>query len=133
MVAWDEGDEGDLACIGGLSSIVRSREIATLPAAERRAAVLADLAALLGPPAREVVCFHAVDWAAEPWSRGCNSFLATGCWTAYGPALRQAVGRIHWAGAEYAERFIGQMEGAVATAEDAAKGILDESGVATDG
>ncbi len=131
VVAWDEGDEGDLACIGGLSSIVRSREIATLPAEERRAAVLDDLAVLLGPPAREVVCFHAVDWAAEPWSRGCNSFLATGCWTAYGPALRPAVGRIHWAGAEYAERFIGQMEGAVGTAEDVAKGILDESGVAS--
>ncbi len=133
VVAWDEGDEGDLACIGGLSSIVRSREIAALPAVERRAAVLADLAVLLGPPAREVVCFHAIDWAAEPWSRGCNSFLATGCWTAYGPALRPAVGRIHWAGAEYAEHFIGQMEGAVGTAEDAAKGILDKSGVTADG
>ena len=133
VVAWDEGDEGDLACIGGLSSIVRSREIAALPAVERRAAVLADLAVLLGPPAWEVVCFHAIDWAAEPWSRGCNSFLATGCWTAYGPALRPAVGRIHWAGAEYAEHFIGQMEGAVGTAEDAAKGILDKSGVTADG
>ncbi len=132
-VAWDEGDEGDLACLGGLASIARSREIAALPAAERRAAVLGDLATLLGPAARDAVGFHAVDWAAEPWSRGCNSFLATGCWTAYGPALRPAVGRIRWAGAEYAQRFIGQMEGAVATAEDAAREILDESGVTGDG
>ena len=34
-------------------------------------------------------------------------------WTAYGDALRPPVGRIHWAGAEYAVHWNGYMEGAV--------------------
>ncbi|MCE2521209.1 MAG: FAD-dependent oxidoreductase [Alphaproteobacteria bacterium] len=125
VLAWDEGGDDDPACFSGLCSIARSRELAAMPPDERSDAVLGDLADSLGPRALDVVGYHAVDWAAEPWSRGCNSFLATGSWTAYGGALRPAVGSIHWAGAEYAERFMGQMEGAVGTAEDVARAILE--------
>jgi len=90
---------------------------------DRRAAVLGDLAVGLGSGALEAVGYHEINWAGEPWSRGCNSYLTTGAWTAYGHTLRPPVGPIHWAGAEYTVNFIGQMEGAVRTAEAAATTI----------
>ena len=39
------------------------------------------------------------DWSAEEWTRGCyGAHLAPGVWTQFGPALREPIGRIHWAG-----------------------------------
>ena len=124
LYAWDEGGDELPAAIGILVSIRRSREIWALPEPDRRSMLLADLADGLGPGALAPCGFHMVYWAAEPWSRGCNSFLTTGVWTAWGHALRQPVGRIIWAGAELSERFAGQMEGAVRTGEAAAATVL---------
>ena len=78
------------------------------------------MAAELGPVAKEATGYHEIYWAAEPWTRGCNSFLTTGAWTQWGRALRQSVGRIHWAGAEYSPLFVGQMDGAIRSAEETA-------------
>ncbi|MGY8995455.1 MAG: flavin monoamine oxidase family protein [Alphaproteobacteria bacterium] len=119
IFAWDEGGPTRPACITGLVSMARSREIDAMTPGDRRAAVLDDLVVGLGPRARDAVGYHEINWAGEPWSRGCNSYLTTGAWTAYGHTLRPSVGRIHWAGAEYTVEFIGQMEGAVRTAEAA--------------
>ena len=69
VLAWDEGGDDDPACFSGLCSIARSRELAAMPPDERSDAVLGDLADSLGPRALDVVGYHAVDWAAEPWSR----------------------------------------------------------------
>lgn len=124
VFAWDEGGDETPACIALLASIQRSKEVWRLAEADRKAALLDDLAALLGPKAREPSAFHMIHWAAEAWSRGCNSFLTTGAWTGWGHALRAPVGRIHWAGAEMSARFVGQMEGAVRTAEAAVAAIL---------
>ena len=45
-------------------------------------------------------------WAEEEWSRGCyGCHMPTGAWTSYGPALREPIGPLHWAGAEYATRL----------------------------
>ena len=123
MIAWDEGGDELPAAFTMLVSIRRSRELWALPEAQRRAALLDDLAAVLGPEALSATAVHMINWAAEPWSRGCNSFLTTGAWTAWGHALREPVGRVRWAGAEISERFVGQMEGAVRTAEDAVTAI----------
>ncbi|MBT7613413.1 MAG: hypothetical protein HN577_09420, partial [Rhodospirillaceae bacterium] len=126
IFAWDEGGEARPACITGLISMPRSREIDAMTPQDRHAAVLEDLAVALGSKARDAVGYHEINWAGEPWSRGCNSYLTTGAWTAYGHTLRPSVGRIHWAGAEYTEAFIGQMEGAVRTAEAAVAAIVNE-------
>jgi monoamine oxidase len=127
MIAWDEGGDERPASITMLVAIARSRELWARDEADREGALLDDLADVLGPKARSPAAVHMVYWAAEPWSRGCNSFLTTGAWTAYGHALRAPVGRILWAGAEMSERFVGQMEGAVRTAEAAAARILDKA------
>jgi monoamine oxidase len=68
--------------------------------------------------------FHEQVWAAEAWSRGCyGAFLPPGAWTACGRALRPPVGPLHWAGAEYAERWSGYMDGAVRSGEAAAAAV----------
>jgi monoamine oxidase len=69
------------------------------------------------------------DWMAEEYSRGCyGAHFTPGVWTAYGPALRAPVGRIHWAGAECSSVWNGYMEGAVRSGEQAADDILAIAG-----
>jgi monoamine oxidase len=46
--------------------------------------------------------------------------------TDYGHALRAAVGRIHWAGAETSDYWNGYMDGAVRSGERAAREAIAE-------
>jgi monoamine oxidase len=102
-----------------------ARELGTWPAAERRAAVLATLARLFGPRAARPEAFYEQKWADEEWTRGCyGCYLPPGGWTTFGRALRPPVGPLHWAGAEYAERWSGYMDGAVRSGEGAAQAVL---------
>ena len=82
------------------------------------------LAESLGDEALSPTHYFDVDWAAEPWSRGCNSFMTTGVWTVWGHSLRNAQGRVHFAGAEMSPKFYGQMDGAVRTGETVAAEII---------
>jgi monoamine oxidase len=52
-------------------------------------------------------------------------------WTAYGPALRAPVGRLHWAGAECAPVWNGYMEGAVRSGEATADDVIAALGATT--
>ena len=45
-------------------------------------------------------------------------------WTQFGPALREPVGRIHWAGTETATVWSGYMDGALAAGDRAAAEVL---------
>jgi monoamine oxidase len=93
--------------------------------AERRQAVLRDLAALFGAEAQEPAEYIEQDWIAEPWTRGCSAgVMPAGVLAQFGPALRAPVGRLHWAGSETAMEFHGYMEGAVESGERAAAEVL---------
>lgn len=93
--------------------------------ADRRSAVLAQFAGLIGPAAAKPQQFIEMNWAQEPWTRGCyGGFLPPGVWTDYGQALRTPHGRIHWAGAEHASIWNGYMDGAVRSGEEAAAAAL---------
>jgi monoamine oxidase len=46
-----------------------------------------------------------------------------GTLTAFGPALREPVGRIHWAGTETADANIGYLDGAIQSGERVARDI----------
>jgi monoamine oxidase len=95
---------------------------ARLAPEERRAQVLADLAAYFGPRARNPVAYIERDWAEEEYSRGCYGAFATpGTLTRYGPSLRRPVGPLHWAGTETATRWAGYMDGAVESGHRAAR------------
>jgi monoamine oxidase len=76
--------------------------------------VASEMERYFGPQGRELVDYTDTDWSAEPFTRGCyGAHLPPGAWTQFGPALRRPHGRIHWAGSETAERWVGYIEGAI--------------------
>ena len=92
---------------------------------DRRLAVLASLRAYFGPEAAKPIEYVELDWSAEEWTRGCyGAHLAPGVWTQFGAALREPVGRIHWAGTETAPAWNGYMDGAITSGERAAAEVL---------
>jgi monoamine oxidase len=102
-----------------------ARRFTRLPELERRRAALASLARSFGPRALEPLDYLEVDWASEPYSRGCPVGIAPpGVLTAYGAALREPVGAIHWAGTETSTYWNGYMDGAVRSGERAAREVL---------
>lgn len=102
-----------------------AREWARRDAAERRAAVLDCFVRYFGAAAADPIAYVERDWMEEEFSRGCyGAHFTPGVWTAYGPALREPVGRIHWAGAECSPVWSGYMEGAVRAGEQVARDLL---------
>jgi monoamine oxidase len=91
---------------------------------ERRAAAIECFVRYFGPKAATPTEYLERDWMAEEFSRGCyGAHFTPGVWTAYGDALREPVGRIHWAGAECSPVWNGYMEGAVRSGETAADDV----------
>jgi monoamine oxidase len=102
-----------------------ARRMSRLTPAERREAVLACFVRAFGPRAAEPREYLERDWAAETYTRGCyGAHFTPGTWTTFGPALREPVGAIHWAGAETATVWSGYMEGAIRSADRAAGEVL---------
>jgi monoamine oxidase len=95
---------------------------------ERQAEVLACFTRYFGEQAAHPYAFEELNWADEEYSRGCYAgVMAPGAWLAYGEALRQPIGRLHWAGTETATIWNGYMDGAVQSGERAAQEILAAS------
>lgn len=91
----------------------------------RRAAAIAAVAECFGSEALEIVDYAETDWTAERWSAGCyGAVLAPGTLASCGRALRERVGRIHWAGTETAAAWAGYVEGAIRAGEAAAYTVL---------
>jgi monoamine oxidase len=93
------------------------KERASADARGRRRAVLAGLARLFGAKAAKPVGYVETDWSADPWTTGCVSPLPVGVLTKYGGALREPVGRLHWAGTETSDVWCGYMDGAIRSGE----------------
>jgi monoamine oxidase len=103
-----------------------ARSVDRLPAAERRRAALAGLARIFGPRALDPIDYFETDWSAEPHTRGCPVAIAPpGVLTTYGRALREPVGRLHWAGTESATYWNGYMDGAISAGRRAAAEVLE--------
>ncbi len=106
-----------------------ARELGALSEAERREAVLKGFQRLFGRRAAHPVLYVDKDWSTEPYSRGCYAgVLGPGTWTACGRALREPVGRIHWAGTETATRWMGYMDGAIQSGKRAAAEVMRTEG-----
>ena len=121
-VMFDNSPE-DLRCgvLLGFLEANAGRRAALLSAEARKGLVLADFASVFGPRAASPREYIEHDWAADEWSRGCyGGRLTPNAWTQYGTAMREAVGRIHFAGAETADVWNGYMDGAVRSGERAA-------------
>jgi monoamine oxidase len=100
-----------------------------LDVAERRREVLACFVRYFGSAAETPTVYLEKDWSAEEFTRGCyGAHFAPGVWTSYGDTLRPPVGRLHWAGAEYAVEWNGYMEGAVRSGAATAQEVLAAAG-----
>ena len=94
------------------------------PAAERREQVLKDLAVYLGPQALQPIDYVEEVWSTAEWHRGgYASVPGPGTLTAFGQALREPVARIHWAGTETSDVWLGYIDGAIASGERAASEV----------
>lgn len=92
----------------------------------RRDTFLKQLAQFFGPQTLKPTDFVEKNWSDEEWTRGCPvAFMPTGVLTDFGTAIRQPVGRIHWAGTETATYWSGYMDGAVSSGERVATEVIN--------
>ncbi len=114
-VTFDQcGDDGSTPCllafIGGRSARTWHRR----DPAERKQVVIDRLSAYFGPEARSPIAYGETDWCTERWSGGGPiAIFPTGTLSTHGSAMREPIGRIHWAGTETARDCMGFIEGAV--------------------
>jgi len=113
---------------GVLSAFVAgpsAREFARLDEGERRSRLLGALTRFFGPRAGRPEEIIEQNWMAEPYTRGCyHAYAPPGLYTSYGRALKEPVGRIHWAGAETVTVEYGAMGGAIDSGRRAANEII---------
>jgi monoamine oxidase len=94
---------------------------------ERRALVIEHVERSLGGQKQRSIGYVDCDWSAEEWTRGCyGGHFPPGVWTQFGRALREPIGRIHWAGTETAERWMGYVDGAIESGIRAAVEVLED-------
>ncbi|WP_167477537.1 flavin monoamine oxidase family protein [Nocardia arthritidis] len=91
---------------------------------ERRRAVLAVSAALFGPPAGTPQRYLEKSWQDEPFAHGCEGALAAGALTTARRLPKTAADRVHWAGVETADAWMGFLSGAIQAGERAAEEVL---------
>jgi monoamine oxidase len=102
-----------------------ARELSHSSAEERQKLVVECLERCFGHEAGRPSEFLQLDWSAERYSGGCyGAHLPPGVLTAYGPALKEACGSIHWAGTETASVWAGYMDGAIRSGETVATEVL---------
>jgi len=132
-VTFDNTPPGyDRGVIMGFLEAGDGREWARRTPEARRQAFVDCLVRYFGEQARHPVEYLERDWMAEEFSRGCyGAHLTPGVWTAYGPALTEPIGRIHWAGTECSPVWNGYMEGAVRSGEATAAAVLELLNVST--
>jgi monoamine oxidase len=126
-VTFDNGShDGAQPCLVAFVVGGPARRWSLRPEADRRAVVLSALVRAFGEEAARPTAYVEQDWSVEPWSRGCPvSNPGPGALSAAGAAaLREPVGRIHWAGTETARRWPGYLEGAIEAGERAADEVL---------
>ncbi|MDQ5808337.1 MAG: FAD-dependent oxidoreductase, partial [Actinomycetota bacterium] len=122
----DSPEDREPGVIFGLIGGDKAREYARLSEPERRARILDEFVTFFGEEARGATEFFDTRWNEEVWSRGAPVGVhGTGTLSAYGPALRRPVGRIHWAGTETSTYWNGYMDGAVRAGVRAAKEVLE--------
>ncbi len=92
-------------------------------------AVLEQLGRAFGPRAAEPLELGVQRWSEEAYTGGGPVALAVpGALSTLGPALREPVGPVHWAGTETATEWCGYLEGALQSGERAAAEVLDALG-----
>ena len=128
-VVYDNSPEdGSPGVLVGFIEGEQARTWARRNPADRRAGVLACLADYFGERAGRPRELLERSWADEEYSGGCYAgYFPPGVWTSFGQALREPIGRLHWAGTETATAWTAYMEGAVQSGQRAADEVLAAS------
>lgn len=102
------------------------RRLSNIDAGERRKIALECFVRYFGDRAARPVDYIEGNWPAEQWSRSCyGAVFPAGTLISCGRALREPVGRIHWAGTETSEVFCGYVDGAVCSGERVAAEVAE--------
>ncbi len=121
----DTSHDGSLPALVSFSDGAAARQWSPRTPEERKRAVLAEFVRFFGPQAANPLDFVEKDWNTDPWSRGCYvGVTGPGTLTAFGEALREPCGRIHWSGTETATEWMGYLDGAVQSGHRAAAEVL---------
>jgi monoamine oxidase len=121
----DSPPDGSPGVVFGFVGGDNARSYNAMSPGSRRAAVLDQFVSFFGAQAAKPRAFFETTWAGQEWTRGCPVGIPSqGTLLAYGPRIRQPVGRIHWAGTETSDYWNGYMDGAVRSGERAAAEAL---------
>lgn len=113
--------DGKRGVLMGFVLADQARQFSALSAEERRAAALEHFVRLFGEEAARPRAYLDKSWMDEPFTGGCYaSVFPTGAWTSLGNELRAPCGRVHWAGTETAEQWMGYIDGAIRAGKRAA-------------
>jgi len=105
------------------------RRYACASTEERRRDVIDCMTRYFGDRASKPREYVEQDWPAEEYSRGCyGAVFPAGTWVTCGSAIREPVGRIHWAGTETSDVNCGYIDGAVRSGERVALEVLAAQG-----
>jgi monoamine oxidase len=121
----DSPEDGSPGVLFGFIGGDEARNLFGKSVAERRAAALHSFVNYFGPQAGSPLRFVETSWPQTRWLRGGPVAISPpGALVAYGHALREIVGNLHWAGTESATFWVGYMDGAVRSGRRAAAEVL---------
>src|SRR3954452_4742367 len=117
-----EGTPGALMAFVEAST---ARQLDAVSKDELKSKVLDNFVTYFGDKARNPTAFYEKRWDNDVWHRGCPVCVpGPGVLLFFGTAIREPVGRIHWAGTETATYWNGYMDGAVRSGERAATEVV---------
>jgi monoamine oxidase len=121
----DSPPDGSLGVLFGFVGGNNARSYNAMSPAEGQSAVLNQNATWMGTEALDPRAYFDTVWSEEVWTRGCPVGIPSlGTPLAYGPQIREPVGRIHWAGTETLTYWNGYMDGAVRSGEQVTAEVL---------
>jgi len=127
--AYDNSNHGEeRGTLVGFVSDEKADALFRLSAAERKAAILASLAAYYGPEALEPAVYYESDWAAEEWTQGAYAAsFDLGGLTRYGALQLQPVGAMRFGSSDLAAEGYQHVDGAIRVGRRLAAEVIDAS------
>jgi monoamine oxidase len=123
----DSPEDGSHGAIVGFIAGNDCRRMESAGPEVRQHAVLEELARAFGPRALDPIEVVEQHWPGEPFTRGGPVAVSSpGALTGFGPALRDPVGPLHWAGTETATEWCGYLDGALSSGLRAAVEVLHD-------
>jgi len=125
----DSPPDGSHGAIVGFIAGDECRHFERAGLAARRTAVIEDLVRAFGPDAGRPLELVEQHWPGEPYTRGGPVAISMpGALSTLGPALREPIGAVHWAGTETATEWCGYLDGALSSGIRAAGEVLTALG-----